>query len=397
MNSEWEKWVTKNKKKLSAGFEEEFIENILSRIRGINPSDVIPQYGFTDHEEKMRRIDFVVQNKGKGFFLAIELDGLRRKGTPRLQKDEWADFLRRQNALVALVGPLLRFSNHQMFNEPNIVIARINGVLSDQVEQSKQERKLESDKEQSENELRKLKNELSNAKNAFDEINNSTVSVNDHKEITKQLLKAQQQLVKIQINYDNKESTLSKLQNEIDDAKEVGFDQAVDISKVEFEQINEALRKSGEVNEALAEENTGMSTALKMIVAIVVISMVIIIMRTGGTGTGTGTVTGTKSHITLIEVANHMKETKTICGKVAQISRTSSNTWVNMGYKYPKQKLGVSLSKAVTAKLDDKFNRLESLIGQNICLKGYIKEANNRYKTPIITLSNVKDINHVLN
>ena len=43
-------------------FEERFVIDILKKINGLKPEDVIPQYHFTDFDGGNRYIDFCIKN-----------------------------------------------------------------------------------------------------------------------------------------------------------------------------------------------------------------------------------------------------------------------------------------------------------------------------------------------
>lgn len=123
----WDEWLIINRDKIKhvAGFEEQFVNTVLRKIPEITPDDVISQYHFSDFKQGNRYIDFMILNKAKGYALPIELDGLWKVQN----YDDFNDMLERQNALITKYGILLRFTNKQMFNEPNMVIKNIKDVL----------------------------------------------------------------------------------------------------------------------------------------------------------------------------------------------------------------------------------------------------------------------------
>lgn len=125
---DWAVWKRQNAKKLQhpAGFEEKFVDLVLSRIPGLAPSEVVPQFGFVDNRGRSRRIDFVIVNRDKGYLLPIELDGDRKDALGC----EWSDFLERQNSLLASFGIVLRYSNAKMFNNPDAIIREISEHLA---------------------------------------------------------------------------------------------------------------------------------------------------------------------------------------------------------------------------------------------------------------------------
>ncbi len=126
----WTAWKQRHKKELwhVAGYEELFVNKVLSQIPQISPSDVTPQYRFVDSTGKPRYIDFMIINKAKGYQLPIELDGLDKDK----EHAKWNDFLKRQNDLISQFGTVLRFSNKQMFDDPIYIIREIQKALSSQ-------------------------------------------------------------------------------------------------------------------------------------------------------------------------------------------------------------------------------------------------------------------------
>ncbi|MFM2607602.1 hypothetical protein AAFX30_08255 [Vibrio chagasii] len=124
----WQEWKLRHEKELwhIAGFEEAFVDRVISQIPQIQPIDVQPQYKFYDDNGKTRYIDFLIINKAKGYMLPIELDGLAKDQN----QHDWGDFLKRQNALITKFGIVLRFTNRQMFDDPNDIIHKIQQTLS---------------------------------------------------------------------------------------------------------------------------------------------------------------------------------------------------------------------------------------------------------------------------
>lgn len=141
----WQQWKWHYREQLQhpAGYEEMFVDSVLSRVKGITPSDVIPQYHFKDSNGKNRYIDFLISNKQKGIHLAIELDGLTKLHNVNgsLDYNSYNDLWQRQNDLVTQVGKLFRFTNKQMFNETALVIAKIESELTRQANIALQQQK----------------------------------------------------------------------------------------------------------------------------------------------------------------------------------------------------------------------------------------------------------------
>lgn len=129
MNS-WPQWKARYREEIyhEQGFEEVFVDKVLSKLNNVEPSDVLPQFHFVDDKRKNRYIDFMIINQEKGYLLPIELDGAQKD----TNHAKWNDFLSRQNALITRFNTVLRFTNLQMFNQPYDVIKQINSALEKQ-------------------------------------------------------------------------------------------------------------------------------------------------------------------------------------------------------------------------------------------------------------------------
>lgn len=135
----WQQWKYYYREQLKhpAGFEEMFVDKVLSQVAGLTPSDVIPQYHFVDDAGGNRYIDFMVLNEAKGYHLAIELDGLTKiqNGYNTLDYVRYQDMWVRQNALMRTGAVLLRFTNKDMFERVNWVIQSVIDTLASQHKQ----------------------------------------------------------------------------------------------------------------------------------------------------------------------------------------------------------------------------------------------------------------------
>lgn len=135
----WQQWKYYYREQLKhpAGFEEMFVDRVLSQVTGLTPSDVIPQYHFVDDAGGNRYIDFMVLNEAKGYHLAIELDGLTKiqSGYNTLDYVRYQDMWVRQNALMRTGAVLLRFTNKDMFQRVSWVIQSVVDTLASQHKQ----------------------------------------------------------------------------------------------------------------------------------------------------------------------------------------------------------------------------------------------------------------------
>lgn len=125
----------KNAFSQSYGFEELFVDNVLSKIKGLTPHDVIPQYHFTDGKGKNRYVDFMIINKSKSWLVPIELDGYAKMVGNGQEYHKFTDFLERQNAMIKEFGLVLRYPNKTVRDNPQIVIHEIMDTLQRQTAQ----------------------------------------------------------------------------------------------------------------------------------------------------------------------------------------------------------------------------------------------------------------------
>ncbi|WP_419896037.1 hypothetical protein [Roseomonas sp. USHLN139] len=136
---DWEAWKRRNRHNLDhpADFERIFVERVLQAVARIEPADVVAQFPFTCARRRQRRVDFMIISPAKGYLLPIELDG-KDKGEV---KNQWNDFLFRQNQIIRTFGTILRFTNDQMFNETRQVVDTIDEVLAEQAADRKDGRR----------------------------------------------------------------------------------------------------------------------------------------------------------------------------------------------------------------------------------------------------------------
>lgn len=139
----WQEWKLKYSVEIKhvAGFEEKFVDTVLTNISEITPNDVIPQYHFKDNNERNRYVDFMIVNKDKNYCLPIELDGYSKmvgkpddKNSYGRNYEVFNDFLERQNSMIARFGLVLRYTNKTMLNNPQMIIQEIKQTLKQQKE-----------------------------------------------------------------------------------------------------------------------------------------------------------------------------------------------------------------------------------------------------------------------
>ncbi len=125
----WVEWLDKYKVLLDqhpADYEREFVLRVLSKVKSITPEMVVPQFNFKDHNGKNRYIDFMIIIN-KNIYLAIELDGKSKFDNYSI----FDDTMMRQNDLIKQFKHLLRFTNKQMLNETDWIIASITEYIKE--------------------------------------------------------------------------------------------------------------------------------------------------------------------------------------------------------------------------------------------------------------------------
>lgn len=130
----WQQWKINHQYELQhiAGYEEAFVDNILSQLYEVSPNDVIPQYHFIDVRGNNRYIDFMIINENKGWLLPIELDGFAKLHDYGSSYDHFQDMLYRQNEIIMRFGSILRFTNKDMYQDKKRTLAQISKKLKEQ-------------------------------------------------------------------------------------------------------------------------------------------------------------------------------------------------------------------------------------------------------------------------
>lgn len=182
----WESWKQKYSKQIEhvAGYEEAFVDKILSQIPEITPEDVFPQYHFIDDNGGNRYIDFMIKNESKGFYLPIELDGTYKD----TDHQRWKDFLVRQNSLITKFGIVLRFSNKQMLWDSSNVISKIRNTLHVQTQNQATEA---SKKKERDNLISWYNKELSKMEDSNTNSNDITNQIQELRSLVEDLQLAQ--------------------------------------------------------------------------------------------------------------------------------------------------------------------------------------------------------------
>lgn len=423
----WDEWLIINRENIKhvAGFEEQFVTTVLRKIPEITPDDVISQYHFSDFKRGNRYIDFMILNKAKGYALPIELDGLWKVQ----DYDDFNDMLERQNALITKYGILLRFTNKQMCNEPNMVIKNIKNVLSLQQQKlsteslataTMQETIIDYKKKLDElNEalrVEKMNNQTSNSKelesikktlqDLQNKVNHQSLSNNASKPVVlfpppidpnpptiptiiPANKKNHSQLAvagivaailvgggiyavtqnKTKDSANEPVTAYSNNSTEIKPVAENAYPSAIESTK---DTPRETSMVTAEAPAATEEKSTpnreNTDTAKEAISVEEPTNKARLAPKEEPVSTGESNI----SQIDAKQAAQHIGEQTIVCGDVAQVKEFSKGYYLNLGNTFPHQDATV----LVWSSNVDKFDDLSSFEGNSICVKGMI----NTYK-----------------
>lgn len=423
-------------------FEERFVIDILKKINGLKPEDVIPQYHFTDFDGGNRYIDFCIKNAEKGYFLSIELDGRFKFQNDLLEKT-----LERQNALVTNVGTLVRYANTTWLNNPNRVINEIQTILY------KQKIKHMNDAES----RKQIQKSLSDYQKELLEVKELSIKNNHEQELKKlnsaiMALKAQMAEKK---EAPNEVGTTDELKNIAQMMK--GLSQQIDELKAKSkEDINPESKQDKEVSatnlqwpeqvlntspELIVTSNKSVGIkhihmALLGLIVIFIVGITTYILKnekssdikyTDSKDTVSKIVdsepsfnkisnespdidplvndspqieveqvtaqeqnieshTEDLSFIHASDASKYIGEYRKVCGQVVQIKEFSKGIYLNFGNNYPRQ----NLTAVVWSSDISNFGNLNQYVGNSICISGEITSYRG---TPQIELSSLEQVN----
>ena len=338
LDPKWQGWVQRHRQAISDGFEFDFVVRVLSKLSSVSPDDVTPQYPFVDGQNRNRRIDFVIQNGTKGHFLAIELDGARR-GQNELQA-QWADFLSRQNDLLEQVGPLLRFSNSQMFRNSNAIIERINKTLYCQAQKHLEAKQLKEQHDTLESETYRLKQSLRQATFELKSLKEKSKSAQDsinpdaYNEMQQRLHTMESAKQSLEAKYERDLATLEQT--------------AEKIAQNRTEQLQKA-KADTELNlKKTKKENQLMLRTMYILTGIIVIALGAVFFKLSNMEKESTPVQASinapapiqpikRASISAKNARHYIGQTKEVCGKVVQVSDFKKGIYLNLEENYPNQ------------------------------------------------------------
>ena len=444
MMQTWENWLDSNRKLMQhpVDFEERFVIDILKKINGLKPEDVIPQYHFTDFDGGNRYIDFCIKNAEKGYFLSIELDGRFKFQNDLLEKT-----LERQNALVSNVGTLVRYANTTWLNNPNRVINEIQTILYKQkikhmndAESRKQIQKSLSDyqkellevkelsiKNNHEQELKKLNSAIMALKAQMaekKEAPNEVGTTDELKNIAQMMKGLSQQIDELKAKSKEDINPESKQDKEVSATNLQWSEQVLNTSpelivtsnkSVGIKHIHMALlglivifivgittyilknEKSSDIKYTDSKDTVSkivdsepsfnkISNESPDIDPLVNDSPQIEVEQVTAQEQNIESHTEDSSFIHASDASKYIGEYRKVCGQVVQIKEFSKGIYLNFGNNYPRQ----NLTAVVWSSDISNFGNLNQYVGNSICISGEITSYRG---TPQIELSSLEQVN----
>lgn len=352
MQQDWQQWKYINKEKIQhiAGYEEKFVDEILSKIAEITPNDVIPQYHFKDSKNGNRYIDFMILNREKGYSLPIELDGYAKINNKGYEK--FNDFLERQNDLIKSFGVVLRYTNKKAFEQSHIVIREIQQALKAQAEHQVTEKTKQQ-------QVQKLIQEYENKIAEYDQrrVSESKSTVEKERvEQAKKVLESFKQSHDAQLQHVHNELSaikgqqskeLSSVKNHIQKQIYIGVGAIAVIVLSSMIYL-----KSSSTNDVVTEPQAFVSTDQ--------------IENQHST-------TLPSQHETSIEAQqayNFLGQNQIVCGTVAQYKAFSKGIYLNFDYPYPQ----ATFTAVIWDSEREISQKLLNIKGHTLCIRGVIEE-----------------------
>lgn len=110
-------------------YERRYVDEVLARVPGLRWEAVQAQTPFVDADGVRRRIDFTII-EGEAVKIAIEVDGYDKTGRGHgMTRAEFADWSRREQAIVAAGYRLIRVANRLVNREPEACARTVELVL----------------------------------------------------------------------------------------------------------------------------------------------------------------------------------------------------------------------------------------------------------------------------
>lgn len=365
---DWQKWKYENRYKIQhiVGYEEKFVDEILSQIPEITPDDVIAQFPFKDNKSGNRYIDFMILNDAKGYKLPIELDGYAKINNKGYEK--FNDFLERQNDLIQQFGIVLRYTNKKAFQEQNVVINEIRRALQVQANhqvtadsKQKQIQKLiqEYEAKIAEYEKLKLKEHTTQSPNVNNELSQVRSGLEMFKQNhTQEIKEFRKELTDIKGRHDEQLGSVKKeMQKHIYIG--VGLIASIALGAIFYLQSNRtipnnetmAFKTASSYSEQSAQPNYERS----------------------------------QSYIQSSNSTQYVGQTKTVCGQVVQYKKFSKGVYLNFDRPYPNP----TFTAVIWQNNSHISQQLQDIENKTLCIHGVIEEYKGK---PQMVLSSMDQI-----
>ena len=385
----WISWMNINKKKISDGFEWEFVGEILAEVNLLHPDDLIAQSPFKDRNGKNRRMDFRIFNKQKGYDIGIEVDGTYKD----VNHVNWKDFLLRQNSLQDNVRLLLRFSNKHFLNDPNDVIREISQQLAKQRAHHKNEENIIRQRVLREKELKDARAELEAEREEIKAREQSLSTTADNQEQRDRAFRILEQQV------EGKQEEITRLSNGL---ALIQKEAKAEAKAIFTSQLDKAERRA----ETLKKDNTTMNKFFIFIAVIAVAALAIIAVLGVGPASlkeantrpdsknwqATNQI-GTKVNCQKIEsnqAARCIGQTVEACGTVAQVSENTRGYFINLDKSFPSQSLSIVIWNNRRSDIEERVGNLFSLEGRRVCGIGEVSSYRGRPQIEISSPYNLR-------
>ncbi|MDV2485386.1 hypothetical protein [Acinetobacter towneri] len=352
---DWQKWKYENRDKIKhiVGYEEKFVDEILSQIPEISPDDVIAQYPFKDNKSGNRYIDFMIVNKSKGYQLPIELDGYAKINNKGYEK--FNDFLERQNDLIQQFGIVLRYTNKKAFQQQQQVILEIRKAL--QVQASHQITEKSKQKQ-----IQVLIAEYE-AKIADYEKQQTTNNSLNHSDVSNELSNVRKGIDAFKQNH------LQELQNVQKELSEMKGRQTQELGSVKNEikkqiYIGVGLVASIALGAVVYIKSTSQSVENIPITQQVSSSYLSSDVQADQNSTSSA------NHIQSIQASMYIGQNRIVCGKVAQLKEFSKGVYLNFDQPYPK----ATFTVVIWNNNSHISKQLRNVENNTLCIQGKIEE-----------------------
>lgn len=346
----WNEWKIVNSNNIAhpVGFEERFVDSVLSKIDLINPTDVISQYPFTDHNGKQRYIDFVIkikQNDKQQYLLPIELDGKTKFDT----YESFNDTLERQNDLIKKFNILLRYSNKKMLNQPDDIILEIRNVIL-QIQQKQdtlelQQRNLTQYLNSISTDVRHLKNKLAEEIEKLKQQYQSEKLNNKHNQQGIERLLQQQ------------EKQIKQLTEKLENLEKLSDEEKKDVE-------HPAIRK----NSAFIK-----TSGILLLLVCAIIALIIFFLKS--------------LNNEKLDKQSNTNLNYAYCGKVVEIRPFTQGVFLNFDEKYPNQVFSALILNEEVELFG--ATRIKQFLGREICISGEVEKINTKSQVIIRSLEQV--------